>query len=115
MSNHMCDMKPAETEDEDPPDAIASNGTKLWHDANGQLHRLNAPAVFRPGFQHWYEHGERHRLDGPAYIREGLERWWIMGKEITDQVEEWMERLAIKPWQEWGEFERMLFKISFGG
>jgi len=65
------------------------------------------------GTQSWWVHGVRDRKDGPAIIdSDGYQQWYLNGRQIVG-VEEWIERLGLKPWQEWGEFEKMLFRVSF--
>lgn len=56
------------------------NGTQEWCQ-NGQLHRLDGPAVIWPGGEAWYQNGQMHRVDGPAEIRYGAyESWYLNGQ-----------------------------------
>lgn len=44
-----------------------TNGTKVWHDENGRLHREDGPAYEGPQLREFYVHGEFRRrewLDG---------------------------------------------------
>ncbi len=48
--------------------------------ANGELHRLDGPAViYDKGEQVWYENGIRHRIGGPARICDDHEEWYVDG------------------------------------
>lgn len=43
---------------------MQSDGTQKWY-LNGQLHRVDGPAVFHlDGYQEWYTHGKLHRVGG---------------------------------------------------
>jgi hypothetical protein len=47
---------------------IDVNGIKRWYNQNGQLHRLNGPAVeYTDGSKEFYQNDQRHRQDGPAF------------------------------------------------
>ena len=88
---------------------IGSKGTKRWFNLEGQLDRLDGPAVewadgykawykddllhrldgpaveYADGTNIWYKDGLRHRLDGPAYERaSGHREWWVNGKQTTE-------------------------------
>lgn len=81
------------------------NGTKLWYNESGQLHREDGPAmeyangscfwyiedklhreggpaiVHPDGTVHWYKHGYLHREGGPAIVlASGVEYWVNMSK-----------------------------------
>ena len=59
---------------------ILPNGAKEWR-SNGKLHRLDGPAIERPGGKEWWVDGKRHRLNGPAREWEsGFKSWWVNGK-----------------------------------
>lgn len=63
------------------PAVIYPNGAKEWY-RNGKLHRDDGPAVENPitGDWEWLQNGERHRIGGPAVIRpDGVKAWWING------------------------------------
>ena len=63
---------------------IDSNGTKVWRNAEGELHRLDGPAfTSKTGHKSWYKNNKRHRLDGPAVTyKDGEELWFINGKRV---------------------------------
>ena len=63
-----------------------------------------------PLCQIWYWGNQRHRTDGPAIIDStGYQGWWINGKNITEQVEQWMEHREIYyPWDESSQVEFLL-------
>jgi hypothetical protein len=80
----------------------------------GKWHRLDGPASISRHAQIWYLHGLRHRLDGPAFIHaDGGEEWWVFGNDISADVLDWIDRLGLGPWQQWGDRERTLFRVSF--
>jgi hypothetical protein len=58
-----------------------SNGTRLWFDATGALHRDGAAAVERfNGDRAWYRSGLPHRDDAAAVVRgNGSLEWWRQG------------------------------------
>jgi hypothetical protein len=66
---------------------ISSNGTKRWFNDEGQLHRLNGPAVeYADGDESWWIEDEIHRLDGPAFkTLAGYEDWWINGEQLSKE------------------------------
>jgi len=45
---------------------IDEYGIKRWFNENGELHRLDGPAVIGHGYESWYVNGKRHRDNGPA-------------------------------------------------
>jgi hypothetical protein len=50
----------------------------VFYNKNGQLHRLNGPAVKRSnGYEAWYQNGLLHRLDGPAIKTFNGEKYWF--------------------------------------
>ena len=53
---------------------------------NGELHRVNGPAVINAdGTQEWYQHDKLHRDDGPAVIEaDGTKEWYRNGKLQPD-------------------------------
>ena len=65
---------------------IDSAGTKRWYNADGQLCRVDGPAVeYADGYKAWYVNGQLHRLDGPAVEwANGYKAWWVNGKELTE-------------------------------
>lgn len=59
------------------------DGTIVYRDENGELHREDGPAVIGVGgHEAWMRHGYRHREDGPAIVdpREGYREWWVDGE-----------------------------------
>ena len=69
----------------DGPALEYEDGSKYWY-RNGQLHRIDGPAVERAdGSQSWYKHGVLHCLTGPALEIEGYQEWWIDGKRVTEE------------------------------
>lgn len=53
------------------------------HRLNGKLHRLDGPAVERPGGDfEWFAEGQRHCLTGPALKSGDMELYFIDGTEI---------------------------------
>lgn len=58
------------------------DGTEVWKNSRGLLHRIGGPAKIYPdGSVMWAENGKLHRVDGPAIVwyDEDVE-WWIEGK-----------------------------------
>ena len=70
----------------DGPAIERVSGYKSWY-LNGKYHRIDGPAVeLVDGSKYWYLHGERHRTDGPAVeYSDGIKYWWIEGKELTEE------------------------------
>ena len=64
------------------PTEITTDGTKVWKNINGDLHREDGLAIiWKDGTQYWYKNDNRHREDGPAIIYpDGDKRWYIHGK-----------------------------------
>ncbi len=63
-----------------------------------------------------------HRDDGPSEIefdRTGAISnltWMINNNDITDQVNDWLaNKVDLPPFYEWGDNEKVLFKMTFGG
>lgn len=95
-----------------------------WY-LNDMLHRENGPAYvnfyYNDGSieeEGWYRYGELHREDGPAIItcdiyKKTNEYWLIKGQNITDEVNEWIERNNIRYWSEWSKREKAFFKLKF--
>ena len=61
--------------------------TIRWYNDEGQLHRLDGPAVERAnGDKEWYVEGKCHRLDGPAIEwASGHKEWYVDGKQMTEE------------------------------
>ena len=55
--------------------------------AQGQLHRLDGPAVeWADGSKAWWQNNRRHRLDGPAREwADGTNEWWQNGVKMTEK------------------------------
>lgn len=48
------------------------DGSKVWKNKSGKLHREDGPALIHPnGSSFWYKDGYLHRLDGPAVVYNG--------------------------------------------
>ena len=60
---------------------VNKEGTKLYTNAKGQLHRLDGPArEFANGSKFWYRNSSLHRTDGPAVENyDGTKEWWLNG------------------------------------
>jgi len=67
-----------------PNKKIRSDGTIQWELPNGYLHNEHGPATIRPdGTKEWCINGELHRLDGPAIVwgeHAVDEEWFFNGK-----------------------------------
>ena len=73
---------------------VNGNGTTMYRNHLGQLHRTLGPAVILVdgGGQLWYQNGRRHRTDGPAVVDDnGYREWWLNGEHLTER--EWDERI----------------------
>ena len=67
---------------------------------NGRCHRADGPAiVYKSGREEWWLDGKLHRADGPAILYStGREEWYINGKNITIEVNRWMQmQNVIRP------------------
>lgn len=60
---------------------LTNTGVQEWRE-DGELHRLDGPAVIYPdGGESWYRKGYFHRLDGPAVTyTNGELRWYRWGE-----------------------------------
>ena len=65
---------------------IDSNGDKRWHNARGEFHRIDGPAIERvDGHKEWWVDGKLHKLDGPAIEWDDGDYWWhINGKRYSN-------------------------------
>jgi hypothetical protein len=97
----------------DGPAIIWADGRQEWH-VNGLPHRTDGPALIRAdGAQAWYINGKLHRSGGPAVIwPDGAQEWFIDGKNITKQVNRWMEKQNIT-WS-FDEEIQAYFSLTFG-
>nr|WP_297502381.1 hypothetical protein [Ferrovum sp.] len=61
---------------------IKQYGDEFWRNANGDLHRENAPAIERAnGDKEWYQNGLRYREDGPSIdCVSGYRAWYRNGQ-----------------------------------
>ena len=58
-------------------------GSKLWRDANGNLHRADGPALEHAnGDRSWWQYGLRHRTGGPAVEFATGDKWWYQHGKI---------------------------------
>jgi len=75
-------MKIHELTETDSTMTVLPDGTKEWHNTQGQRHRLDGPArIDADGSQSWWQDGRLHRTDGPAMIYpNGTQKWWQDGK-----------------------------------
>lgn len=61
------------------PAVVHANGDHHWR-LNGVVHRKNGPALSQDSVQVWYKHGALHRLDGPAIVRaNGRDEYYVDG------------------------------------
>ena len=70
----------------DGPAIESVYGDKYWY-KNGALHRLDGPAAeYFDGTKSWFQNGRLHRLDGPAreYL-DGPKEWWRYGIQFTNK------------------------------
>jgi len=67
----------------DGPAIIYADGTQVYY-IEGQWHRTDGPAVIYPdGTEFYLQNGKRHRTDGPAVIEsDGHEEYWKNGIQI---------------------------------
>ena len=72
------DISPAKNE-------IDQYGDKRWVNEEGELHRVDGPAVeLVSGYKAWWIENKRHRLNGPAIEDDGgTISYWINGKKLT--------------------------------
>lgn len=70
---------------------IDNIGTKTWRDSEGNLHRVDGPAIEYPhGTCFWYLHGNLHRIGGPAVIfSNGVHVWAIDDVRFLKKEEYW--------------------------
>jgi hypothetical protein len=89
--------------EEAPTITINENGDKYWRNKDGELHRIDGPAVeYIEGSNQWYQNGILHRIDGPAieWVN-GDKFWYQMGRqhridgpaiETIDGIKRWFIR-----------------------
>jgi len=57
---------------------VDDDGTIKWYNEEGDLHRLDGPAVeSADGYKGWYQKGLCHRLDGPAIEHANGTNFWF--------------------------------------
>jgi hypothetical protein len=67
------------------------------HYLNGELHRVDGPALFeRNGANRWYWMGRKHRTDGPAvtYV-DGRTEFWVHGHHLSPSEERVLRRTSV--------------------
>jgi len=61
---------------------VSDNGDKWWRQ-NGNLHRLDGPAIERSnGSKSWWQNGRRHREDGPAVELASGDKFWRQNDQL---------------------------------
>lgn len=88
---------------------IKQYGDEFWRNANGDLHRENAPAIERAdGAKEWWINGRLHREDGPAVeCADGYKAWYLNGilhredgpaiERADGTVEHWINGEQVDP------------------
>ena len=68
-----------------PTKIVKEDGVVEWR-LDGQLHRMDGPAVEWPdGYRAWYFMGKLHREDGPAIISQNVNHgFYLMGYKIPE-------------------------------
>ena len=109
------------------PNGINNGYYKEWV-VDGQYHRIGGPArIWGNDDEQWQVHDTFHRIDGPAetyrnidnkykigpFDKEIIEYWWIDGRNITTEVEYWIEENNFPIWQKWTDEIKALFKLTF--
>ena len=63
------------------------NGTVIYRNHLGEIHRVHGPAeVWPDGTQYWVQNGLPHRTDGPAAIfADGTCYWYLQGRELSEE------------------------------
>ena len=97
----------------DQPTEITAEGTRIWRNAAGKIHRDDGPAIERPnGDKLWYRNGLLHREDGGPAIdhASGGKGWYRNGRlhrkggpavERADgTVEYWLNGVHCEYWLE---------------
>ena len=87
---------------------IDENGDKFWRNKEGELHRIDGPAIeYSDGTKEWYKMGKLHRIDGPAVeCSDGAKFWCKNGKRhrIDGPAVEYSN--GIKHWYQNGVLHR---------
>jgi uncharacterized protein (UPF0216 family) len=55
----------------------ATTNKTEWRNENGQLHRLDGPAIeWAYGDKYWFQEGQLHRMNGPAIEKADGSKYW---------------------------------------
>lgn len=85
----------------DGPAVISTIGSpnefyEAWYKF-GRRHRISGPAVVYNDYREWHFEGQFHREDGPAIERVDTSEYWLRGAKIhASSLEEFQE--AVKIW-----------------
>jgi hypothetical protein len=92
-----------------PPTIIYADGGRVWHDRNGNLHRLHGEpaAIYADGTKKWAIAGKFCRPDGLPAIEwsNGRKEWYVL-KHIG--------RVPIHSTVKWGESTRIRIEYEDG-
>ena len=93
-------------------------GNKFWMLPNGELHRVDGPAVeYANGDKQWWVNDKRHREDGPAVeLANGTKEWWVNDIQYNTPSD-WAEavlKLHNKPYDQ-KDIDRFLKLIFSNG
>ena len=62
---------------------VGKDGTRLYYNTAGQLHRTDGPAVeYSNGAKEWWQNDLRHRMDGPAVEYPSGRRFWYQNGQL---------------------------------
>jgi hypothetical protein len=91
-----------------PNEVVRQDGKKEWY-VNGQLHRLDGPAIeFSSGSKQWFKNGQLHRLDGPAIEwMYGTKEWYKEGRLHRLDGPAIEDYTGIKEWYTEGKRHRL--------
>ena len=94
-----------------PPTEITANGTKIWRNKEGKLHREgDQPALINANrTQIWYQNDKIHREgDQPAWIdTNGTQEWWQNGEQHREGDQPaWIDADGAQEWWQNGEPHR---------
>lgn len=78
------------------------------------VHCIGGPAIIVGKAEIWMKNGKFHREDGPAMISfVGTFDWHLNDRQITDEVEQWIEENNLPPYTDWDEDTKLLFKLTW--
>lgn len=65
-----------------------ADGLIQYTNDNGDIHRIDGPALINETADFWYRNGKLHREDGPAIEMTDrffghLDQWWLDGERMT--------------------------------